>query len=126
MQNSWFDELIQVLALVMAILEFLLKCFRRRSPVPEQSRPLCTEEDSAQGDSSPQAQLITSDDIQQQAVTSAADVSYASILDQSSVNKYPSDRDTASSYDLIEEALGSSAAQVRLNILVLKAIVCSA
>ncbi len=42
------DFLIHFLAFVMAILEFLLNCFRRRRPSSEQSRPLCTEEDSAQ------------------------------------------------------------------------------
>lgn len=60
------DLLISVLAFAMAILEFLLKCFRRRSPRSEQTRPLCTEEDSVQpevtGDLQPVTPIHTEDE----------------------------------------------------------------
>ncbi len=53
------DFLIHVLALMMAILEFLLRCFRRRSPRSEQTRPLCTEEDSVQPEVTDDLQPVT-------------------------------------------------------------------
>ena len=56
MHTSLLGVLIHAAAFAMALLEFLLRCFRRRSPASDQKRPLCTEEDSAQDDDS---QLIT-------------------------------------------------------------------
>lgn len=51
MQSSLTDLLTHGVASVMAILEYLLRCFRRRSPASDQNRPLCTEDDSAQDES---------------------------------------------------------------------------
>lgn len=59
MHSSLLELLFHGVAFVMAILEFLLRCFRRRAPTSEQKRPLCTEEDSAQDDSTDSPQLIT-------------------------------------------------------------------
>lgn len=42
------NTLIHVLAFAMAVLEFLLRCFRWRTDRSEQSRPLCTQEESSQ------------------------------------------------------------------------------
>lgn len=50
---------IHLLAFAMAVLEFLLNCFRRRKPSSEQSRPLCTEEDSTQSENPSDLQPIT-------------------------------------------------------------------
>ncbi len=73
------DLLIHVLAFVMAILEFLLRCFRRRSPRSEQSRPLCTEEDSVQpevtGDLQPVTQTHTEDEAPTPVTPSAKSIS---------------------------------------------------
>ena len=73
------DLLIHVLAFVMAILEFLLRCFRRRSPRSEQSRPLCTEEDSIQsevdGDLQPVTQTHTEDEAPTPVTPSAKSIS---------------------------------------------------
>ncbi len=72
------DLLIHVLAFVMAILEFLLRCFRRRSPRSEQTRPLCTEEDSVQpevtGDPQPVTQTHTEDECPKPVTPSAKSV----------------------------------------------------
>ena len=51
MQSSLTDLLTHGVASVMAILEYLLRCFRRRSPASDQKRPLCTDNDSAQDES---------------------------------------------------------------------------
>lgn len=60
MHSSLLDQLLTyTVAVAMAILEFLLRCFRRRSPEPDHKRPLCTQEDSAQDASTDDTQLIT-------------------------------------------------------------------
>ena len=59
MHSSLLDHLLHAAAHAMAILEFLLRCFRRRSPASDQKRPLCTEEDSTQDASTDDSQLIT-------------------------------------------------------------------
>ena len=59
MHSRLLDLLIHAAAFAMALLEFLLRCFRRRSPASDQKRPLCSEEDSAQDDSTADSQLIT-------------------------------------------------------------------
>ena len=59
MHRDLLDHLVHGAAFAMALLEFLLRCFRRRSPASDQKRPLCTEEDSAQDDSRADTQLIT-------------------------------------------------------------------
>ena len=59
MHSSLLDLSIHAAAFAMALLEFLLRCFRRKSPASDQKRPLCTEEDSTQDDSTDDAQLIT-------------------------------------------------------------------
>ena len=73
------DLLIHVLAFVMAILEFLLRCFRRRSPRSEQTQPLCTEEDSVQpevtGDLQPVTQTHSEDECPKPVTPSAKSVS---------------------------------------------------
>ena len=38
--------LIHALACIMAFIDYLLNCFRRRKPISEQSRPLCTQEEA--------------------------------------------------------------------------------
>ena len=59
MHRDLLDHLLHAAAFAMALLEFLLRCFRRRSPASDQKRPLCTEEDSAPDDSAADTQLIT-------------------------------------------------------------------
>ena len=72
------DLFIHVLAFVMAILEFLLRCFRRGSPRSEQTRPLCTEEDSVQpevtGDVQPVTQIHTEDECPKPVTPSAKSI----------------------------------------------------
>lgn len=92
----------------MALLEFLLRCFRRRSPEPDHKRPLCTQEDSAQDASTDNTQVITA----QQPVPSFAAVQVSPRL--SGQHDSPSgyfDTEDDSNFGFTE---GTTAAQVWL------------
>lgn len=56
----------------MALLEFLLRCFRRRSPDSDHKRPLCTQEDSAQDASTDNTQVITAQPVRSFAAVQAS------------------------------------------------------
>lgn len=120
MQCTLLDLSIHGVAFGMAILEFLLRCFKRRSPVSEQRRPLCTEEDSTGGDHTTEEQLNTpvqTEELDQQPASSAADAvtSYDIVLDeQDSPSQQPS-AETDSSFGFLKSVSGESLALVNSN-----------
>lgn len=115
MHDTWLDLLIQGLAFAMAILEFLLRCFRRRSPASEQRRRLCTDEDSVQDGTTNESQLITSvnsEKPEQEQIKSSADAAASLAFHASQPASPPEDVSIDSTFGFAGILVQDSAAQV--------------
>ena len=117
MQYTLLDLLIHGMAFGMAILDFLLRCFRRKTPISEQRRPLCTEEDCTGGDSTTKQQLITpvqTEELDEQPASAAADAvrSDDAVLDQQESPLQQPSTEADSSFGFLKAVPGESVALV--------------